>query len=350
MDFCERQKMESTGEKSFGDLRITKLNGSDNYISWRRNARIMLEWHDLDAYLDEQEPLGAVSTQAALDAVAAAELAQGDPGNLALQTAKTAAEVAAAAAAANDATTRADRAKKSKQANARLMMVIDQKLHDKIGNHTTAISLWQRCALLYRSDNWLHKARIMGELATLKLANCESMEKFIREHTTAMCRFAEAGFKIDDEVICGLIIFRQTPEYESFVGGLDGSNVIGGENRRLTSETLKRRLIDADQAKQFLNGKSNASSAFKASPHYKPAKEGLHKNNNSNKQKKPGKSGDVNCYTCGEKGHKSFQCSRSKPKSDAEKPAGGAWQASESHAFHAMAALNEKESKNTWFM
>lgn len=208
------------------------------------------------------------------------------------------------------------------------MMLIDEKLHDEIGEHETAANLWKKCATLYRSDNWLHKARIMGELATLKLANCSSMETFIREHTTAMCRFKEAGFNISDEVVCGLIIFGLTAEYESFVGGLDGSCAVMGNNDlpagRLTSEVLKRRLIDAAQAKKLLNGDENANGAFKAS--FKPT---------------AARSGAIKCFTCGKKGHKSFQC-KTKFENDETNESGSA-----KPAFYAMTAVG---SADTWFI
>lgn len=96
------------------------------------------------------------------------------------------------------------------------------------------------------------------------------MEMFIRERTTAICRFTEAGFNISDEVVCGFIIFVLTAEYESFVGGLDGSCAVMGNDLpagRLTSEVLKWRVTYL-QAKKLLNGDEIADGAFKAS--FKP--------------------------------------------------------------------------------
>lgn len=51
-------------KKWSSDLRITKLNGSDNYISWRRNSRIIQEWYVLDGYLDANQQMGVPAAQA----------------------------------------------------------------------------------------------------------------------------------------------------------------------------------------------------------------------------------------------------------------------------------------------
>lgn len=330
--------MDSIEKMSSEFTKISKLTGSDNYLSWRRNAKLVLEWHDMDNYLNESSTNAENSAAAASAAAAtAAQYAIENADDANAQQAATDAARAAAMAAAQDSITLADRLKKSKQAKARLMMLIDEKLHDEIGEHETAANLWKKCASLYRNDNWLHKARIMGELATLKLANFSSMETFIREHTTAMCRFQEAGFTISDEVVCGLIIFGLTAEYESFVGGLDGSCVLLGNDPtagRLTSEVLTRRLIDAAQAKKLLNGEENANGAFKASFKPKPVAA-------KSKQTWETRSGAIKCFTCGEKGHKSFQC-KTKAGNDEEDESGSA-----KPAFYAMAA---EASVDTWFI
>lgn len=338
------------GDKGNEFVKVTKLAGNENYISWRRGARTMLEWHDLDAYLDAADPAGNTAHAAARRSAEAARSSGAKPQDETLRAVAVAAAAAAAQAAAADAASHAERTKKSKQAKARLMMTIEPKLYDEIGDHATAFSLWAKCASLYQNDSWMHKARVIGNLATLKLANCASMEEFIREHTAAMCRIQETGFAIADDVICGLIIYGLTPEYESFVGGLDGSTVVNNAEQRLTSEVLKRRLIDSAQAKTMLNGESNTSVAFKVSQHQQATSSKPTSTNKYKKKFTKPKSADVECFKCHEKGHKSFQCSKGKSADD-NKPrtSGNAWQA-EAFALNAMAATNCDSSVNSWII
>lgn len=76
-------------------VKVPKLNGSENYISWRRSARTMLEWHDLDAYLIENDPMGNTATTAARRAVEAVAAADSQENNAQLRALAVAAEAAA---------------------------------------------------------------------------------------------------------------------------------------------------------------------------------------------------------------------------------------------------------------
>lgn len=82
--------MDSIDKMSSDFTKISKLTGSDNYLSWRRNAKLVLEWYDLDKYLNESST-GAENTAAVASAaaVAAAQNARDNPDDANVQQAAT---------------------------------------------------------------------------------------------------------------------------------------------------------------------------------------------------------------------------------------------------------------------
>lgn len=111
--------------------------------------------------------------------------------------------------------------------------------------------------------------------------------------------------------------------------------------QRLTSEVLKRRLIDSSQSKSMLNGDQNGS-AFKVS--HRSQDRGTAKRNSNSKKKVKN---EIECFKCHEKGHKSFQCLNKKTIEDSKERNANVCQ-TEAFAMHAMAATNSDPLLNSW--
>lgn len=177
-----------------------------------------------------------------------------------------------------------DAAKLSK-AKTTLNLSIEKENYVHVLNAKTAKEAWDKLKETFEDNGMTRRISLMRKIVGIKLENCKSMEHYVSEIISTAHKLNEIGFAMPDEWVVTFLLTGLTDEFGPMIMALE--NV----SDELTSDEVKSKLLQQGTRSQGRKAQYESSAMVGAK-----------------------KEIVFRCYSCNEKGHKSYNC-KNKPKS-----------------------------------
>lgn len=168
--------------------------------------------------------------------------------------------------------------KKNAKAKAAIALSVDKSVFVHVKSADTVKNMWENLQSTFEDKGVVRKITLMRKIVNTKLESCESMETYVSEIMSTAQKLTDLGFTVSDEWLAVFLLCGLTEEYQPMVMALEGLG------KTLSSDSIKTKLL------QETSTVTDEKALF--------AKKGS----------KFRRKGDVSCYTCKQRGHKSFQC------------------------------------------
>lgn len=168
---------------------------------------------------------------------------------------------------------------KLSSAKALLSLCIDKSLYAHICKCDSASAIWKTLQNLYEDKGLSRKIGLLRQLISIRLEDCDGMERYVDQMVTASNKLGDIGFEISSEWKAAILLAGLTENYKPFIMGIEASG------SKLTDDLIITKLLDTPSSasgEAFFGGKKS--------------------------KKKKTKS----CYSCGGKNHTSDECFKKK--------------------------------------
>lgn len=224
---------------------IEKLQGRENYASWKFAMRALLEGEDL---------WGCV---------------QGTKEHVA-------------------------DAKKMAKTKSKIVLAVDKRNYSHIRAALTPKQMWQDLQKAFEDKGLTRRVTLLRTLTSIKLEQCKSMEEYIAKITDTALKLTEIGFAIADDMIGALMLSGLPKKYRPMIMALESSGI------RVTGDAVKVKLLqEIEQPEDNIKVKEEAAFYSRAKVNGRTRKE---------IQRSYEKPELRECYTCGKVGHLAAKC------------------------------------------
>lgn len=181
---------------------------------------------------------------------------------------------------------------------------IDVKLISKLGQCTTAHSIWKRLTNLYELKGECNLSSLYNNLCRMTMGPNEEMCAYIGRMEEAATQLRELGEIISDKMICALLIGGLSSKYNGFARAWSSTSI----SERNLDHLIDGLVQDEAMLKQSESSKSKPSSSALVAK-TRPTKKKLSPEDFKEMLAKS------TCRECGEKGHWAKDCKSKKKNS-----------------------------------
>lgn len=147
--------------------------------------------------------------------------------------------------------------KRDQRALATICLNIKTHCHVHVTNAKSAREAWSNLSKIYEDNGLSRRLSLLNVLFAIKLENFNSLEEYVTEIMSVSQKLADISHPIEDEFI-GVLMLRGLPSsFKPLVMGLQSSN------QKITSDLVKNMLLQED-IKQGTAESSSADAAFAA--------------------------------------------------------------------------------------
>lgn len=216
--------------------------------------------------------------------------------------------------------------KKNAQAKAAISLSILPMNFVHIRSATTAKEVWTNLEKTFEDKGSARKVTLVRAIVNTKLKDCVSMDEYVSNIISTAQKLNEVGFAVPDEWLAIFLLAGLTEDYQPLVLSMES-----GEGK-LSSDSVKTKLL------QEPSSGAGGDTALLA-------------NRGNNRNRGNRKKGDIICYTCRLKGHKSSNCP-SKSKDSGAKSVSKTDKAKTEKKPAAFSAvfLSGKYDKDDWYI
>lgn len=213
-------------------------------------------------------------------------------------------------------------AKKNVKAKASLNLSIDKTVQVHVKSAKTAKEIWDNLKTTFEDHGAGRKVTLFRHMINTQLSECESMEKYVSQIVSTSQLLSDVDFNIPDEILAVTLLSGLTIDYQPMVIAMESTG------KKLTADAVKTRLLQEPVTTQ-----ADDEKAFFA------------KNHNSFSKKR-----GLICYSCRQKGHKSFNCPSKSDKFDDKKPQKANSGTKNSPTAFSAVFLSGKYDRNDWYI
>lgn len=123
------------------------------------------------------------------------------------------------------------------KARSELTLLLDESMYSYIDEDDTAKKQWESLKAAFEDSGLTRKVAILQKLVSLKLNDCDSMEDYINRMVSLWSKVKRVGFKIDEEIIGSLMLGGLPDEYTPMVMGIENSG------KKITVDSVKTILL-----------------------------------------------------------------------------------------------------------
>ncbi|KAJ6613907.1 Retrovirus-related Pol polyprotein from transposon TNT 1-94, partial [Pseudolycoriella hygida] len=183
------------------------------------------------------------------------------------------------------------------KAKSKLILLINPLNYGHIQVCTSAKEIWEKLQTTFEDSGLTRRVGLIRTLATTKLSDCANMEAYVQLLMGAAHKLNGIKCHVSDDWIATFLLAGLPDSYQPMIMALENSGI------RLSADAIKTKLLQEYNS----SNKSDSSKAFFSS------KKQANKKTKSKNSTAPSTT-QVQCYSCKQYGHKSFECSVSKKK------------------------------------
>lgn len=210
--------------------------------------------------------------------------------------------------------------KKCARAKAAISLSIDRTVFVHIKSAATAAEIWANLTKTFEDKCAARQVTLMRKIMSTKLETSESMEVYVSDIMSTAQTLNDLGFTVTDASLAVFLLCGLPEEYTPFIMALEGMG------QSLSSDVIKTKLL------QDMSSSSNDEKALLVK-------------NRSRFHKKT----TITCYSCKQKGHKSFECPEKKRANSSNKVPNSKDRSKALFAFGAR-FLSGKFDANSWYI
>lgn len=180
--------------------------------------------------------------------------------------------------------------KKNAKAKAAIILSIEKTNYVHVKLAKTVKEVWDNLRSTFEDKGAVRKVTLMRKIVNTKLDSCESMDMYVSEIISTAHKLTEVGFEVPDEWLAIFLLSGLNDDYLPMIMAIESSD------KKLTSDSVKTKLLQETNTNT-----SNGESAFFVKGRQQSKKKG------------------IVCYSCKQKGHKSFECPDKSKRHDSKK-------------------------------
>ncbi|KMQ87655.1 retrovirus-related pol polyprotein from transposon tnt 1-94 [Lasius niger] len=169
-------------------VQIEKLEGRENFATWKFAMQALLESEDLWGCIEEEE--GYLTDS-----------------------------------------------KKMSKARAKIILSLDKRNYSHIQETITPKATWDNIVETFEDRGLTRKVGLLKSLTSAKLTECKSVEEYVNKITNAAHQLKEIGITIEEEMIGALLLSGLPNEYKPMIIGFENSGIA------ITGDTIKVKLL-----------------------------------------------------------------------------------------------------------
>lgn len=201
-DCSSSRQTQFSEEICFGSIKIERLIGRENYLTWSLAMRSLLEYEELwDCVLNESN---AINVQ------------------------------------------------KDQRAKCRIILSVDKALYKHIQTEASANGVWKKLQLLCRDTELKRRINLLRKLCSINLEECESVKDYVEQVSSTSSELTEMGFAVSDVFLGSFLLKGLSEKYESLIKSL------GRRDKVLTADEIKIQILKTEK---LSNEESRSSSA-----------------------------------------------------------------------------------------
>lgn len=169
-------------------LQIEKLEGRENFASWKFAMQALLESEDLWGCIEEKPEYIADS-------------------------------------------------KKMSKAKAKIILSLDKRNYGHVQDTVTPKQTWDKLIKTFEDTGLTRKVGLLKSLTSARLNECKNIEEYIHKITNAAHQLREIGIDISEEMVGALLLSGLPNEYRPMIMGLENSGLV------ITGDSVKVKLL-----------------------------------------------------------------------------------------------------------
>lgn len=169
-------------------VQVEKLEGRENFVTWKFAIQALLESKDLWGCIEEKEDYITDS-------------------------------------------------KKISKARAKIILSLNKRNYNHIQEPATPKAVWDKLIETFKDRGLTRKVGLLKSLTSTKLSECKSVEEYINKITNAAHQLKEIGISIEEEMVGALLLSGLPDEYKPMIMGLESSGIV------IIGDTIKVKLL-----------------------------------------------------------------------------------------------------------
>lgn len=132
-----------------------------------------------------------------------------------------------------------ENADKLSSAKSIIALSVEPDLYVHIRGCKSALAIWKTFQNLFEDRGLLRKIGLLRALISVRLENCDSMQKYINEITTTSSKLSSVDFDIQDDWLSAILLAGLTDEYKPLIMSFEAAKTIN-------SDEIKMKLLDTE--------------------------------------------------------------------------------------------------------
>ena len=110
-------------------------------------------------------------------------------------------------------------------AKARIILSVDKRNYSHVRNALTPKEAWENLQEAFEDRGLTRKVGLLRALTSAKLEDFKSVESYVNKIIETAQKLSEIGFEIQDEMIGALLLSGLPDEYKPMIMGLESSGI-----------------------------------------------------------------------------------------------------------------------------
>lgn len=149
-----------------------------------------------------------------------------------------------------------ENADKLSTAKSIIALSVEPDLYVHIRGCKSALAIWKTLQNMFEDRGLLRKIGLLRSLISVRLENCDNMQKYITEITSTASKLSSVEFEIQDDWLSAILLAGLSDEYKPLIMSFEAAKTIN-------SDEIKMKLLDTEISSNSPNsafyGKKNFS-------------------------------------------------------------------------------------------
>lgn len=158
-----------------------------------------------------------------------------------------------------------ENADKLSTAKSIIALSVEPDLYVHIRGCKSALAIWKTFQNMFEDRGLLRKIGLLRSLISVRLENCDDMQKYITEITTTASKLSSVEFEIQDDWLSAILLAGLTDEYKPLIMSFEAAKTIN-------SDEIKMKLLDTEISSNSPNNAFYGKKNFKKNAYKKDDK------------------------------------------------------------------------------